>query len=86
MIRSGFLGSCSTSNQPSSPSNGAIAKFRRANVIGPHFADPLKGWGDASARQGRWKEAMEKYSEGLKYAPTWQALRNARDAAARRIG
>jgi tetratricopeptide (TPR) repeat protein len=66
--------------------DGAIDKFRRANAISPTFADPLKGWGDALARQGRWSEALAKYSEGLNNAPTWQALRDARDAAARRHG
>lgn len=66
--------------------DGAIAKFKRANAISPHLADPLKGWGDALARQGRWSEALEKYSEALNNAPTWQALRNAKDAAARRKG
>ena len=64
--------------------DGAIDKFRRANAISPHFADPLKGWGDALARQGRWSEAAAKYNEGLTNAPAWQALRDARDAAARR--
>jgi tetratricopeptide (TPR) repeat protein len=66
--------------------DSAIDKFKRANAISPHFADPLKGWGDALARQGRRKEALEKYSQGLNYAPTWQALRDARDAALRRAG
>jgi tetratricopeptide (TPR) repeat protein len=64
----------------------AIDKFKRANAISPHFADPLKDWGDALARQGRWREALEKYSQGLTYAPTWQALGDARDAALRRAG
>ncbi len=64
--------------------DGAIEKFKRANAISPHFANPLKGWGDALARQGRWREALAKFQEGLNDAPTWQALRSARDAAARR--
>ncbi|HZK98918.1 MAG TPA: hypothetical protein VFC47_03375 [Caulobacteraceae bacterium] len=63
--------------------SGAIGKFQRANAIGPHFADPLKGWGDALARQGRWRDALAKYDEALKYAPAWQALHEARGAAAR---
>ena len=64
--------------------DGAIGKFRQANAIGPHFADPLKGWGDTLARQGRWSDALAKYDEALKYAPAWPELHQARDAAARR--
>jgi len=65
--------------------DGAIGKFRQANAIGPHFADPLKGWGDTLARQGRWSDALAKYDEALKYAPAWPELHQARDAAARRL-
>jgi tetratricopeptide (TPR) repeat protein len=63
---------------------GAIAKFDLAHQKGPRFADPLKGWGDALARQGQWSDALAKYDEALKDAPAWQALHQARDAAARR--
>ena len=65
---------------------GAIAVFQIAHRNGPRFADPLKGWGDALARQGRWSEALAKYDEALKYASAWQALHQARDQAARRVG
>jgi tetratricopeptide (TPR) repeat protein/predicted GNAT family acetyltransferase len=63
---------------------GAVAEFRLAHEKGPHFADPLKGWGDALTRQGQWNDALARYDEALKYAPVWRELRQARDAAARR--
>lgn len=53
---------------------------------GPHFADPLKAWGDLLAREGRWKNALAKYDEALKYAPAWAELRQARDTAAAHQG
>ena len=65
---------------------GAIVLFRTANLKGPGFADPLKGWGDALARQGLWSEAVAKYDAALKDAPAWRALRRSHDAAARYAG
>jgi tetratricopeptide (TPR) repeat protein len=65
---------------------GAQARLAGANARGPHWADPLKAWGDVLARQGRWSDALAKYGEALKYAPAWQALHQARDAAAHRLG
>jgi predicted Zn-dependent protease len=32
---------------------GAEAKLKDANQRGPHWADPLKAWGDVFAKQGR---------------------------------
>jgi tetratricopeptide (TPR) repeat protein len=64
---------------------GAIGKFQIAHAKGPRFADPLKGWGDALARQGKWNDALAKYDEALKDAPAWPELRQARDAASRRV-
>ncbi len=52
----------------------------------PHWADPWKAWGDVLAREGRWKEALGKYDEALKYAPAWADLRRARAAAAGQAG
>jgi tetratricopeptide (TPR) repeat protein len=63
--------------------NGAIEKFAGAHLHGPHFADPLKGWGDALARQGQWSSALAKYDEALEYAPNWKELKAARAAAAK---
>jgi len=60
----------------------AEADLAAASANAPHFADPLKAWGDLLARAGRWKEALTKYDEALKYAPAWAALQQARDGAA----
>ena len=62
---------------------GAVAKLRDAHQKGPHWADPLKAWGDVLVQQGRSKEALVKYDEALKYAPNWVALKEARAAAAK---
>ncbi len=59
--------------------DGAAARFDEANRKGPHWADPLKAWGDVLAKQGRGKEALVKYGEALKYAPNWPALKAARE-------
>jgi len=62
----------------------AAADFANANAKAPHFADPLKAWGDVLAREGQWKAALAKYNEALTYAPAWVELNQARGAAARR--
>ena len=64
---------------------GAIEKFQIAHANGPHFADPLKEWGDALARQRKWIDALAKYDQALKLAPAWPELRQAREAAQRRV-
>ncbi len=61
---------------------GAVAVFQTAHEKGPHFADPLKGWGEGLARQGRWSEAQARFDEALKYAPAWKELHEAHEAAA----
>ena len=63
----------------------AIGRFAASHAKGPKFADPLKGWGDALARQGQWKAALAKYDEALRLAPAWAALRQARETALRRV-
>jgi hypothetical protein len=65
--------------------NTAGADFAIAAGKAPHFADPLKAWGDLLAREGRWSDALAKYDEALKYAPAWTELQLARDAAARKV-
>jgi tetratricopeptide (TPR) repeat protein len=60
----------------------AIADFSAANHGAPHFADPLKFWGDALVKQGKSKEAIAKYDEALTYAPKWTELVQARAAVA----
>ena len=54
--------------------DGAIAKFRRANQKGPHFADPLEGWGEALMAKNQSHLALAKFAEAEKYAPNWGRL------------
>jgi tetratricopeptide (TPR) repeat protein len=66
--------------------DGALAKLKDANQKdanqkGPHWADPLKAWGDVLAKRGQVKEALVKYDEARKYAPNWETLIEARVAA-----
>jgi len=61
----------------------AAAKFKDANLKGPHWADPLKAWGDVLKAQGKIKEALGKYDAALKYAPNWKQLKEARVAVAK---
>jgi tetratricopeptide (TPR) repeat protein len=63
----------------------AAAKLLEANRRGPHWADPLKAWGDVLMKQAHIKEALKKYDEALKYAPTWEALKETRAAAAKKV-
>ena len=62
---------------------GAEVKLKDANQRGPHWADPLKAWGDVLVKQGKTKEALAKYNEALKYASNWKQLKEAREAAAK---
>jgi len=66
--------------------DGAALKLKDANQKGPHWADPLKAWGDVLAKQGHTKEALAKYDEALKYAPNWKQLKEAREALAKHKG
>ncbi len=61
---------------------GAARELSLAHDKGPHWADPLKAWGDVLAKQDHWSDAVAKYDEALTYAPNWVALKQARDAAA----
>ena len=60
----------------------AASDEQAAHVRSPHWADPLKAWGDVLAKQGQWREALRKYDAALTYAPAWEALHAARDGAA----
>jgi tetratricopeptide (TPR) repeat protein len=62
---------------------GATKQLTLAHEKGLHFADPLKALGDVLVKQGRPREALAKYDQGLKYAPNWAALKEAREAAAK---
>lgn len=44
--------------------NGAAAKFAEANQRGPHWADPLKEWGDVLAKQGETKKSAREVRRG----------------------
>ena len=63
--------------------SGAEAKLKDANQRGLHWADPLKAWGDLLVKQGNPKEALKKYDEALKYAPSWAVLKGAREETAK---
>jgi tetratricopeptide (TPR) repeat protein len=54
--------------------DGAIAKFRLANLKGPHFADPLEMWGETLIAKNRSDLALAKFEEANKYAPNWGRL------------
>jgi tetratricopeptide (TPR) repeat protein len=62
---------------------GAVVKLGLANQKGPHWADPLKAWGDILVKQVKTREALAKYEEALKYAPNWKQLQDAREALAK---
>ena len=53
---------------------GAIEKFKPANQKGPHFADPLEGWGEALMAKNQSHLALAKFAEAEKYAPNWGRL------------
>ena len=52
----------------------AIAQFKLANQKGPHFADPLEGWGEALMAKNQSHLALAKFAEAEKYAPNWGRL------------
>jgi tetratricopeptide (TPR) repeat protein len=62
----------------------AIEQLKLANLKGPTWADPLKAWGDALAKQGHAKEGLAKYDEALKNAPNWKELKELREALAKK--
>ena len=65
--------------------NGALTDARRSHELSPNYPDAMKLWGDALARQGRWRAALAKYDAALQLAPAWPALHQARDLAARKL-
>jgi len=52
----------------------AIAQFTIANLMGPHFADPLEGWGEALMARNQSHLALAKFEEAENYAPNWGRL------------
>lgn len=65
--------------------DGALEDVRRAHRVGPHYADPLKLWGDTLGRKGDWGGARGKYRAALAEAPNWAALRAALRRAEARV-
>jgi len=51
--------------------NSAIGKLKAANQRGPHWADPLKAWGDVLVKQGNIREGRAKYEKAFRYALNW---------------
>jgi predicted negative regulator of RcsB-dependent stress response len=49
--------------------DAAAADLAAASARAPHFADPLKAWGDLLAQDGKWPDALAKYNEALKCPP-----------------
>jgi tetratricopeptide (TPR) repeat protein len=54
----------------------ALELLEAANKRGPHWADPLKAWGDVLLKLGRRPEAHKKYEDALRYAPEWTELKS----------
>ena len=54
--------------------DAAIAKLKIANQKGPHFADALEIWGEASMAKNQSHLALAKFAEADKYAPKWGRL------------
>jgi tetratricopeptide (TPR) repeat protein len=57
--------------------SGAIRDFQAAHASAPHWAEPLKAWGDLLGKQNYRQAAQAKYDEALEYAPHWKALQEA---------
>jgi tetratricopeptide (TPR) repeat protein len=64
--------------------DGAVGDFRTAHAKAPHWAEPLKAWGDLLSKQNQLKAAQDKYDEALEYAPHWVDLQRARAEAVTR--
>ena len=45
-----------------------------ANQNGPHFADPLEGWGEALMAKKQSHLALAKFAEADRYATNWGRL------------
>ena len=54
--------------------DAAIEQFKRAKKLGPKFADPLEGWGEALMAKNQSHLALAKFAEAEKYAPNWGRL------------
>jgi hypothetical protein len=59
----------------------AIARESLAHEKSPHWADPLKDWGDALVAMHRSGDALARYREAVRWAPRWQQLQQAIAAA-----
>ncbi|HWY65594.1 MAG TPA: hypothetical protein VNX61_10295, partial [Rhizomicrobium sp.] len=54
--------------------DAAVERFMLASQKGPHFADPLEGWGEALMAKNQSHLALAKFAEANKYAPNWGRL------------
>jgi Flp pilus assembly protein TadD len=54
--------------------DGAMVKFSAASARGPHYADPLEGWGEALMQANRSDLALAKFSAAAGFAPNWARL------------
>jgi hypothetical protein len=53
-----------------------------SRALAPHWADPLRAWGDVLMKLDHTKEAFVKYDEALKYSPNWKQFKEAGGALA----
>ena len=65
---------------------GAESDLAAAHAVAPHFADPLKAWGDLLRAERNPGAALAKYDKALRDAPAWAELRQARNEAAHEAG
>jgi tetratricopeptide (TPR) repeat protein len=54
--------------------DGAVEKFREANLKGPHFADALEAWGETEMQKNRSDLAIPEFAQAAQYAPNWGRL------------
>ena len=71
-----------TARRQEDSSTPAIEELKLSNAKGPHFADPLEGWGEVLMAKNQSHLALPKFAEAEKYAPSWGRLRTSNGAKA----